>query len=110
MRRLFELQVRDLVGVENVQPHGRPGPFAVSGFDEMDDLPVILQGVGDALFKIGQVRIDGLIDDGHELRHELVMACQGNGVVEVLLDFDRILTMGGCRTGCGSSRCGRKSA
>ena len=43
---LFELQIGDLIGVKDVQTHGGPGAFAVSGLDKTDDLPVILQGSG----------------------------------------------------------------
>ena len=58
-------QIGDLIGVEDMQLHAGSGGFGVACLNEPDDFPVILQGVGNAIFKVGDVRVDGLADNGH---------------------------------------------
>ena len=83
--------------MDDVHPHGGFGALGVAGFDEMDDLPVVLKGVSDAFFHVDDIVINGFIHNRKELVHKLVVAGGGDGVMEVLLQTKPLLDAAAAR-------------
>ena len=68
--------------------HGGLGPIRVPAAQEVDDLPVVRDGVGGqvgALLVVLDLQVDGLVDHLHQLHGKLVVSSCRQGVVEVLL-------------------------
>ena len=49
---LFDHDVGEHADVDDVHFHGHPGTFGIAGFDELNDLPVILKRVGAAFLEM----------------------------------------------------------
>ena len=73
--------------VKNVHLHSGLGPIGIATAQEVDDFPVVGDGVSGqicSLFVIFDFQINRLINDLHQLHGKLVMGGSGQGIVKIL--------------------------